>query len=222
VWDNTSRTTYCVHFSTNFFTRATLCRLLLEYIDQITTSLHHQLGGYPKAATSKVPSYDNLKMTPVVFIVRSRNNNYVIYLNDYFCLLWLVLRMQDNTLRTTYLCMPLHGNYPPRLHFIAQPHQMFAPVAQPDFGQSQSPRKWHKLTSVALKPAEVAQIVIAPQINIAPCLRKQALKSTSVAYQDCSSSKNCTMGPISSLMYSRSLLQCRPLVISGLRVLAIT
>jgi hypothetical protein len=167
-------------------------------------------------------------MTPVVFTVRSDSNNYVIYLNDYFCLLWLVLRKQDNTLRTTYLCMPLHGNYPPKLHFNAQPHLMFASVAQPDFGQSQSPRKRHKPTSVALKPVEVAQIIIvpqtsiAPQINIAPCLRKQALKSTSVAYQDCSSSKNCTMGPISSLMHSRSLLQCRPLVISGLRVLAIT
>jgi hypothetical protein len=111
----------------------------LGYIDQITTSLHHQLGGYHKAATSKVRSCDNLMTTPVVFTV-SGSNNYVIYLNDYFCLLWLVLRMHDNTLRTTYLCMPLHGNYPPKLHFIAQPHLMFAPVAQPDFGQSQSPR----------------------------------------------------------------------------------
>jgi hypothetical protein len=36
--------------------RATLYRLLLGYIDQVTTSLLHQLGGYPMEATSKVRS----------------------------------------------------------------------------------------------------------------------------------------------------------------------
>jgi hypothetical protein len=36
-----------VYASRRVFTGATLCCLLLGYINQVTTSLLHQLGGYP-------------------------------------------------------------------------------------------------------------------------------------------------------------------------------
>jgi hypothetical protein len=44
-----------VYASRRVFTGATLYRLLLGYIYQVTTSLLHQLGGYPKEEASKSP-----------------------------------------------------------------------------------------------------------------------------------------------------------------------
>jgi hypothetical protein len=43
-----------VYASRGLITGATLCWLLLGYINQVTTSLLNQLGGYPKEAASKV------------------------------------------------------------------------------------------------------------------------------------------------------------------------
>ena len=54
--DHTPRTTHLCTLLNGFFTRATLCQLLLGYIDQVTTILLHELGGHPKEATSKVHS----------------------------------------------------------------------------------------------------------------------------------------------------------------------
>jgi hypothetical protein len=43
-----------VYASQWVFMGATLCLLLLGYINQVTTSLLHQLGGHAKEAASKV------------------------------------------------------------------------------------------------------------------------------------------------------------------------
>jgi hypothetical protein len=70
-----SMTTHLCTLLNGFFMRATLCRLLLGYINQVTTSLLYQFRRYPKVAISKVHPYGNLKTTLVVSTVRSNRNN---------------------------------------------------------------------------------------------------------------------------------------------------